>query len=114
VAVGPGDRRFGRDGAGGDAAVPGPSTAAADHGSPDDDVPRSPQAPAVPQQRRPAARLDRYDLPPRPRVVEEPGILGLSRLTRGRVGSRLFTLFFVLVYLVIVVQMVAAILDNPW
>jgi hypothetical protein len=51
--------------------------------------------------------------PPRPRIVEEPGILGLSRLTRGRFGSRLFTLFFVLVFTVIAVQMVVSILD-PW
>ena len=46
----------------------------------------------------------------RPRVVEEPGILGLSRLTRGRVGSRLFTLFFVAVFALIAVQTVWAIL----
>jgi hypothetical protein len=52
--------------------------------------------------------------PPRPRIVPEPGILGLSRLTRGRVGSRLFNLFFLLVFAVIIVQMISAILDNPW
>jgi hypothetical protein len=53
-------------------------------------------------------------LEPRPRIVDEPGILGLSRLTRGRFGSRLFTVFFVLVYTVIVIQMVYAILAEPW
>ena len=52
--------------------------------------------------------------PPRPRIVDEPGILGLSRLTRGRFGSRLFNLFFVLVFVVILIQMVSAILDHPW
>lgn len=48
----------------------------------------------------------------RPRVVEEPGILGLSRLTRGQVGSRLFTLFFVAVFTLIAVQMVVEILHG--
>jgi hypothetical protein len=52
-------------------------------------------------------------VPPRPRIVEEPGILGLSRRTRGRFGSRVFTLFFVLVFALIVVQMVVSIL-YPW
>ena len=52
--------------------------------------------------------------PPRPRIVDEPGILGLSRLTRSRFGSRLFTWFFVLVFAVIVVQMISAILDSSW
>jgi hypothetical protein len=51
--------------------------------------------------------------PPRPRIVDEPGILGLSRRTRGRFGSRLFTLFFVLVFALIAVQMVVSIL-YPW
>lgn len=48
----------------------------------------------------------------RPRVVEEPGILGLSRLTRGQVGSRLFTLFFVAVFTLIAVQMAVEILHG--
>jgi hypothetical protein len=52
--------------------------------------------------------------PPRPRIVEEPAILGLSRLTRGRFGSRLFNLFFLLVFAVILIQMISAILDHPW
>jgi hypothetical protein len=52
--------------------------------------------------------------PPRPRVVDEPGILGLSRLTRGRFGSRLFNWFFVLVFVVILIQMVSALLEHPW
>lgn len=52
--------------------------------------------------------------PPRPRIIDEPGILGISRLTRGRFGSRLFNWFFVLVFAVIMIQMISAILENPW
>jgi hypothetical protein len=52
--------------------------------------------------------------PPRPRIVDEPGILGLSRLARGRFGSRLFNLFFVLVFTVILIQMIYAILGVEW
>lgn len=52
--------------------------------------------------------------PPRPRIDVEPGILGLSRLTRGRFGSRLFNAFFVLVFALIIIQMISAILENPW
>jgi hypothetical protein len=48
---------------------------------------------------------------PRPRVVDEPAILGLSRHSRSRLGSRLFTWFFVLVFSVILIQMVVALLD---
>lgn len=48
----------------------------------------------------------------RPRVVEDTGILGLSRLTRGRVGSRLFTLFFVAVFTLIALQMVLELLHG--
>lgn len=48
----------------------------------------------------------------RPRIVEDTGILGLSRLTRGRVGSRLFTLFFVAVFTLIALQMVLELLNG--
>lgn len=48
----------------------------------------------------------------RPRIVEDTGILGLSRLTRGRVGSRLFTLFFVAVFTLIALQMVLELLHG--
>lgn len=48
----------------------------------------------------------------RPRIVEEPSILGLSRRTRSRIGSRLFTLFFVAVFSLIAVQMVVEILSG--
>lgn len=54
------------------------------------------------------------ELPPRPaarpRIVDELAILGLSRVSRGRFGSRLFTGFFVFVFVLIAVQMVVAIL----
>ena len=64
-------------------------------------------------ERRPAPRWPPGP-PPRPRIVEDPAILGLSRLTRGRWGSRLFNAFFALVFAVIVIQMISAILENPW
>ena len=39
-------------------------------------------------------------------------ILGLTRISRSRLGSRLFTWFFVFVYLVILIQMVWSILQG--
>jgi len=48
----------------------------------------------------------------RPRIVEDPGILGLTRVSRSRLGSRLFTWFFVFVYLVIVIQLIWSILQG--
>jgi hypothetical protein len=42
--------------------------------------------------------------------VAEPSILGISRHSRSRLGSRLFTWFFVVVYAVILVQMIVALL----
>jgi hypothetical protein len=65
----------------------------------------APASAAVPQQRRRNDRLPPGPAP-RPRIVEEPSILGLSRRSRGRVGSRLFTLFFVLVYAVILLDLI--------
>lgn len=47
----------------------------------------------------------------RPRIEPEQGILGLSRLTRSRLGSRLFNLFFVCVFALILVQMVVVLLS---
>jgi len=49
---------------------------------------------------------------PRPRIVDDTGILGLSRLSNSRLGSRLFTLFFVFVFALIFVQLIASLL-NP-
>jgi hypothetical protein len=46
----------------------------------------------------------------RPPIGQDPAILGLSRISRGRVGSRVFTVFFVLVFVVIFVQMLFALL----
>ena len=78
--------------------------------------PRVRAASAIPPPRRPAVpgRAERIPgPPPMPRITEEPAILGLSRLTRGRFGSRVFTWFFVLVFTLIAVQMVVSIL-YPW
>jgi hypothetical protein len=61
---------------------------------------------------RPALR--RPDLPPRPdarpRIVDDPGILGFARIARSRFGSRLFVAFFAFVFALIAVQMIVAIL----
>lgn len=62
--------------------------------------------PGAPQ---PVAQQPRYPVA-RPTVVDEPGILGLSRRSRSRWGSRLFTAFFVFVFAVILIQMIAALL----
>ncbi len=106
MAAGPDEASSDRDGSTFDAAVPQPRAA------PTDGPPAAPDAPpAVPQPRDSPWRLDP---PPRPRIADEPGILGLSRLTRGRFGSRLFNWFFVLVFAVILIQMISAILENPW
>lgn len=55
-------------------------------------------------------------LPPRPYarppVVDDAGILGLTRVSRSRVGSRLFTWAFVLIFTLIAVQMVVALLSG--
>jgi hypothetical protein len=119
------DAPSGRDGTAGEAAVPEPRVASSGDGSraSDQDGPSprpSPVPPglAVPQQRRERAPEGTPDPPPgpppRPPIVDDPGILGLSRIARSRIGSRLFTWFFVLVFTVIVVQMVVAILDPEW
>jgi len=47
----------------------------------------------------------------RPRVEPEVGILGLSRHSRSRLGSRLFTLFFVFVFGLILVQLIVTLLQ---
>lgn len=83
--------------------VPGLVTAALD-----DRSARAPSA-AVPAP-RPAAVRPSISRPPesraRPQIVVEDGILGLSRRARSRVGSRLFTLFFVAVYALILAELV--------
>ncbi|MBC3194694.1 hypothetical protein H7X46_26950 [Pseudonocardia sp. C8] len=84
--------------------------------SPGNPVPPSPRrapagpAPDLPVPRRPQRPSDEGPVyrPPavsaRPPVDLEPGLLGFSRLTRSRTGARAFTLFFVAIYLVILVQ----------
>jgi hypothetical protein len=67
--------------------------------------PAPPPAPPPGVHRPPALRA-------RPPVEEEPEILGLSRLARGRFGSRLFTLFFVAVFALIAVQALVEILHG--
>jgi len=48
----------------------------------------------------------------RPRIVQDPAILGLTRHSRSRLGSRLFALFFVFVYVLILVQLIWSILRG--
>jgi hypothetical protein len=47
----------------------------------------------------------------RPPVVDELAVLGFSRHLRSRIGTRLFTWFFVLVFALIIVQLVSSLLD---
>ncbi|HEY4418995.1 MAG TPA: hypothetical protein VGN22_05745 [Pseudonocardia sp.] len=69
-------------------------------------VPRGPSQPGRPSREaatdQPAAR---------PRVVDELAVLGFSRHLRSRIGTRLFTWFFVLVFALIIVQLIASLLD---
>lgn len=64
-----------------------------------------PRVPITPALHRPEVRP-----PARPRIEPEQAILGLSRHTRSRLGSRLFNLSFVFVFVLILVQMVVALL----
>ena len=47
----------------------------------------------------------------RPRIVQDPVILGLTRHSRSKLGSRLFALFFVFVYALILVQLIWSLLQ---
>jgi len=47
----------------------------------------------------------------RPRIVQDPVILGLTRHSRSKLGSRLFALFFVFVYVLILVQLIWSLLQ---
>jgi hypothetical protein len=67
---------------------------------------------ATPGQGANRSATARADAPARPPVSNEPAILGLSRLSRSRVGSRLFRWFFVFVFAVIFLQLVVSLL-NP-
>jgi hypothetical protein len=67
--------------------------------------------PIAPMPRPPAARPpNRFSVAPRPTVVDDLTITGLTRLSRSRWGSRLFTLFFVFVFTVILLQLIDALL----
>ncbi|MEV1293879.1 hypothetical protein [Pseudonocardia sp. NPDC049635] len=97
--------------------VPGPRTP--DPGRPTLPAPR--RAPAEPSRGLPSPRgpiggtepqaliYRPPAVPARPPVELEPGLIGFSRLTRGRHGARAFTLAFVAIYLVIVVQTLSTI-----
>ena len=67
------------------------------------------------EQRGAAASSSRAGPPGRPEarppVVEEIAVLGFSRHLRSRIGARLFTWFFVLVFALILVQLVASLLQ---
>lgn len=72
---------------------------------------RSPTAlPAPPRDRRRGAVVDGIEH--RPPVRPDPHIVGLSRRLRGRVGSRAFTLVFVGIYLLILVQLIVALMNS--
>lgn len=105
--------------------VPGPRRPA---GPPDPPPSRTPSPPAprrapagpvpgLPAPRRPRPSTNGIDGPvyrppavsARPPVDLDPGLIGFSRLTRGRTGARVFTLFFVAVFLVILVQTLSTI-----
>lgn len=76
----------------------------------------SPAAPRGPAPARPrpgaSAGTATAGSPWRPRIDPEPSILGLSRLSRGALGSRLFTLGFAAIFTLIAVQMVVALLTG--
>jgi hypothetical protein len=65
-----------------------------------------PVAPGPVERARPA----RGPLPARPPIGDDLSLFGLSRRSRGRLGSRLFTLFFTMVFGLILVQMIFSIL----
>ena len=101
MTPGPGDAQFDRAGsppapAPADGAARPPRAVASSRLGP----PGPPAGTALPG--RPEAR---------PPVVDELAVLGFSRHLRSRVGARLFTWFFVLVFALILVQMVASLLD---
>lgn len=48
----------------------------------------------------------------RPRVEDDEALLGLTRRSHSRWGQRLFALFFVFVFAVIVLQLVVVLLDG--
>jgi hypothetical protein len=69
-------------------------------------VPRGPSQPG-----RPPGQAGPYQPEARPPVVDELAVLGFSRHLRSRIGMRLFTWFFVLVFALIIVQLISSLLD---
>ena len=59
---------------------------------------------------RPDRAPNRFSVAPRPTVVDDLAATGITRLSRGRWGSRLFTLFFVFVFAVILLQLIDSLL----
>ena len=50
---------------------------------------------------------NRFSVAPRPTVVDDLSIIGLTRRSNSRWGSRAFTLCFVFIYAVIVIQLLS-------
>jgi hypothetical protein len=72
-----------------------------------------PAAPPGPAPERVAGPWTRpVDPAPRPPIENEPSILGLTRRSRSRFGSRLFVAFFVLVYTVILIQLIVSLVRG--
>jgi hypothetical protein len=91
-----------------------PADAPPDPAAATDRITRPPAA-TVPRPAPPAARaLTRFSVAPRPRVVDDLAITGLTRRSRGRWGSRLFLLFFVFVYVAILLQLVDSLLHPVY
>jgi uncharacterized membrane protein len=67
--------------------------------------------PGPAQRGRPPGEARTDQSAPRPPVVDEPAVLGFSRHLRSRIGTRLFTWFFVLVFALIIVQLISSLLD---
>jgi hypothetical protein len=119
AASAPADASVGRGATGGRAAIsPASGSPAAPPAAGPADLDRAPPRPVGPRPvrtgrpagARPAAPAVPPNLRARPRIEPEQGILGLSRHSRSRLGSRLFNLFFVCVFALILVQMVVALL----
>jgi hypothetical protein len=68
-----------------------------------------PPGPSPPGRPPAESRTDQPEA--RPPVVDELAVLGFSRHLRSRIGTRLFTWFFVLVFALIIVQLISSLLD---
>ncbi|GAA4697730.1 hypothetical protein GCM10023215_40060 [Pseudonocardia yuanmonensis] len=71
---------------------------------------RSSTGPSAPRRQRRGAVIDGIEH--RPPVRPDPHIVGLSRRLRGRVGSRAFTLVFLGIYLLILVQLIVSLMNG--